>query len=305
MPFLSAPSTTPAPIRLLCMGESGTGKTGSLISLAEAGFTLHILDLEAKAEDLLRTIIHDAVQSGKWSAAKAAAVLSRIEIEVAAESASFSGDQVKIKAPAALTAAGKILTAWGAAKLDRSHILVIDSFSRLSIYAANVIAKQVGHEPEFRDFRDIFNKLRPLLGYLTAWQEQFVGTGEQFDCHVIVLTHVNMYEVRRKTGEKVKAGAVKVDETEVIDTRIYPKAIGQALSPDIPAFFNSMLVYKAARNKPGSRVIQLLADDMTPVKTPAISFAEKMKQLPVETGLAAYFAACNAAPSAPSDPGTK
>jgi hypothetical protein len=278
------------------MGESGTGKTGSLISLADAGFTLHILDLEAKAEDLIRTIVHDAVESNKWTAARAAACLSSIEIEVAAETPAFSGDQVKIKTPQALKRAGEILTAWGAAKFDRSHIIVIDSFSRLSIYAANVIAKQVGHEPEFRDFRDIFNKLRPLLGYLTAWQEQYEGSGEQFDCHIIVLTNVNMYEVRRKTGEKTKVGAAKVDETEVIDTRIYPKAIGQALSPDIPAFFNSMLVYRAARNKPGSRVIQLLADDMTPVKTPAISFAEKTKQLPVETGLATYFAACNATP---------
>lgn len=298
MPFLSAPASTPAPIRLLCMGESGTGKTGSLISLAEAGYTVHILDLEAKAEDLLRTIIHDAVASGKWTAARAAEVLGRIEIEVAAEAAAFAGDQVKIRKPQALAQAGKILTTWGAARFDRSHVIVIDSFSRLSVYAANVVAGQTGHEPEFRDFRDIFNKLRPLLGYLTAWQEQYVGSGEQFDCHIIVLTHINLYEVRRKTGEKVKVGAVKVDETEVIDTRVYPKAIGQALSPDIPAFFNSMLVYRAARNKPGSRVIQLLADDMTPVKTPAIHFAERQKQLPVETGLAAYFAACNACATA-------
>jgi hypothetical protein len=62
----------------------------------------------------------------------------------------------------------------------------------------------------------------------------------------------------------------------------------------MPAFFNSMLVYRTAVNKPNERVIQLQADEMTPVKTPAISFAKKNKTLPVESGLATYFAACNA-----------
>src|SRR5262245_21423933 len=47
MPQLSAPSKTTI-TKMLVIGDSGTGKTGALASLARAGYKLHILDLDNK-----------------------------------------------------------------------------------------------------------------------------------------------------------------------------------------------------------------------------------------------------------------
>ena len=292
MPFLSESPESPSPIRLLCMGESGMGKTGSLLSLAEAGFILHILDLEAKAEALFRTLLHGNPRAQN--------ILSRIDIEVASEQISFAKDKPKVSKPAAFERAGEILGQWGDQRFGPSHVLVVDSFSKLSEYAGNAIAKLKGHEPVFQDYPEIFARLNPLLDLLTGYDPVLVGTGSQLDCHVIVLTHVNMYEVRQKTGNKTTVGKVSIDETVVVDTKFFPKAIGQALSPKIPTYFNSMLMYGTARNKPGERVIKLLADDMTPIKTPAVQFAKDRKQLSIETGLAEYFRACGAIPPTPA-----
>lgn len=295
---MSESDETRAPMRLLCIGESGSGKTGSLLALAEAGFILHILDADHKARDLFDTILIDRVTTGSLSKESANSIRSRIDIEAVGELMSVdSKGKPKIKGePKAFSHAGEILGAWGEQKFDRSHIIVIDPFSKLSEYCANVIAKLKGHDPVFQDYPDIYNRLRPMLELLTSWNENYINTGEQLDCHVIVLTHINLYEVRKATGEKTKAGKITVDETAVIDTIVYPSAIGQALSPKIPTYFNSMLVYRLSKVKHGERLIQLLASDMTPVKTPAISFAKTQKTLPVETGLAAYFAACGAKP---------
>ena len=57
------------PIKGLVLGNSGAGKTGSLASLAKAGYHFHIIDYD-KGTNILRNILREDGQA-----------LNRIEVE--------------------------------------------------------------------------------------------------------------------------------------------------------------------------------------------------------------------------------
>jgi hypothetical protein len=40
--------------KILLLGDSGSGKTGSLVSLALAGYSIKIIDFDAQAEEVIR-----------------------------------------------------------------------------------------------------------------------------------------------------------------------------------------------------------------------------------------------------------
>lgn len=276
MPFLSAESPR-EPVRLLLLGNSGAGKTGSLLSLAKAGYTLHILDTDRKAADLFRSLCQEPE------------VLARIEIEQVFERMEISrgtGKKAKIKGePKAFERSFDTLDRWLKADFDKSHVIVIDSFSALSKYAGSVAAFLNNRDtPIFQDFPAAFALLRPFLEMITAFS---AGDKDTFQCHVIVIAHLNYYEVKQKTGEKITVGKTRVDEVQTIDTIVYPKSVGQALSPEIPTYFNSMLYVAPLSAGSARRVIHTIPEGLVPVKTPVQGLP---RTLPVESGLAAYFA---------------
>lgn len=277
MPFLSLDSPR-EPARLLLMGNSGAGKTGALLSLAAAGYTLHILDTDRKAADLFRSLTSDPE------------ILSRIDIEqvierLEARRVPGEGRRARIKGePKAFERCFEIIDAWLKEGFDKQHIVVLDTFTALSKYAGSVAARINQRDvPIFQDYPAAFAMLRPFLEMITAFE---AGSLETFQCHVIVNAHLNYYEVKQKTGEKITVGRVKVDETQTIDTLVYPKSIGQGLSPEIPTFFNAMLYVAQRSTNDAKRVIYTVPEGLVPVKTPVQGLP---RTLPVESGLATYF----------------
>jgi hypothetical protein len=74
---------------------------------------------------------------------------------------------------------------------------------------------------------------------------------------------------------------------------VIPQGVGQKLSPKIPQYFPSYVRYK---NVGGKRVIQLNSDPMIDLANPRPD-AFKDKTLPIETGLAEFFAALKGQPA--------
>lgn len=97
-------------------------------------------------------------------------------------------------------------------------------------------------------------------------------TSDDFATNVIVIGHVSFKEI-----DGVTKG--------------YPVGIGQALSPLIPTYFPSYVLYQ---NKGGKRTIQTSSTPLLDLANPAPMKMEK--SYPIETGLASFFEALRPPP---------
>ena len=141
-------------------------------------------------------------------------------------------------------------------------ILVIDSLTFLSNSA---MAWAEIFKPS-KDRRQIFGEAQRAV-------ESMIGllTSEHFRTNVIVISHVAYVE--RDDG--IKKG--------------YPTAVGQALSPKLPAYFNSVaLAETVGTGDKVQRTIRTAPTTLIDLKNPA-SF-KMAPQLPIDTALATFFA---------------
>jgi hypothetical protein len=94
-------------------------------------------------------------------------------------------------------------------------------------------------------------------------------TGDSFETNVIVISHVKYMDMPDGT----KKG--------------FPTSVGQALSPTIPRYFNTVALVERLGSQ---RVIRLANSSFIDLANPA-SFKLKEATLPIETGLATLFKA--------------
>lgn len=243
------------------MGDSKSGKTGSLASLVFAGYTLRILDYDNGLDTLAQVI-----------RAKDPKLLEKVEFRTLRDErmAGPMGSMVK-GTPRAFTDGLKLLDRWKYDNVDlgtpsewgSDTICVIDSLTFMSDSAWNFREPLV---PRSRDgkydvravYKDAQDSVEGVLALLT---------GEAFQTNVIVISHVRYVD----NPDGTKKG--------------YPSAVGAALSPTIPRYFNSVAL--ALTGPGGKRQIQTAATAMIDLANPA-SF-KMLPTLPIETGLATFF----------------
>jgi len=281
--------TQSPPIKLLLIGDSSSGKTGALASLAAAGFHLRIIDTD-KGISILVNYLSDS--QSPYVKANPSAIENVEAVQVSDPLRSANGVLVPKKAEG-WQRITKLLMDWedGETKLGPvsswgpQDILVIDSLSGLSSLALNfhlmlngVLGKNRTQNESRRDMGATQNYLRSLLELLAD---------EGVKCNVIVISHI--------TTVTEAGGAPKVEEGKFegpVPTG-YPSAIGRALSPHIPRWFNNMLVVRATQV--GTRTVhkifttsQNLGSQIVSAKTAA---PLKVKgEYGVENGLAEFFA---------------
>lgn len=216
MPALS--TTTPIPpIKGLILADSGLGKTGSLASLAQAGFNLKLFDADAN-HGILIHILKDNPDA-----------LARIEANTFRDhlkinSSGFPDGDPKgwsdfLKAFDKWPDGGKA-TDWGS-----DTIIVIDTLTALgkaALYRAQKIDSKFGRLPEIQHYHTAMVQLEGLLGNLSS---------DNISCHVLILTHINY--VNNELGAMFGL----------------PMAIGDKLSPKVPMYFNTMLTIKRTGKK--------------------------------------------------------
>lgn len=240
-------------VKLLLIGDSGTGKTGSIASLVKAGYNVRMLDFDNGWESLAAAIRRTCPDR-----------LSSVEVEPLRDRYK-SGPLGPIidGAPRAFTKGLGLLDKWSdgtkPGEWGAESILVIDSLTFLSDSA---YAWADALNPSAKDKRQIYGAAQEAIEHVLA-----LLTGPSFNTNVIVTAHIRYIDL--PDGTK----------------RGYPTAVGQALSPTIPRYFNSVA---ACNTEPGGkRTIKTLSTALIDLKNPR-SF-EMKASLPIEDGLATFF----------------
>jgi len=234
--------------KLIYLGDSGSGKTGSLASLLDAGYSFRILDMD-NGLDSLKAF-------GKREH------FPRVEFVTIRDKYKSSKTGPKIDGtPKAFVEAMDTLTEWSAVE-DPKCILVLDSLSALG-RAAYAWANNMN--PTAKDKRQIYgaamNAVEDVLAMLT---------GESLRMNVIVITHVKYDDGDEGTGKG------------------FANAIGKALGPVIPRYFNTMIMAeKSGSGDNIKRKIKTMPTNLVDLKLPVPGIP---KELPLETGLATIFA---------------
>jgi len=252
MPSLDQMTASPV-IKLLLIGDSGTGKTGGHASLVKAGYDLRLLDLDAGWESLAAAIRRTCP-----------ARLNSVYVESFRDKyKATAAGPVLDGSPTAFIRAIGLLQKWGdlgdPSTWGPRTILSIDSLTFLSDSAFNWARAM---NPTAKDQRQIYGAAQDAVEHVLA-----IITGASFNTNVIVTSHIRFIDL--PDGTK----------------RGYPTSVGQALSPTIPRYFNS--VAQCVTRPGGARTIQTVSTALIDLKNPA-SFA-MAKELPIETGLATFF----------------
>lgn len=189
-------------VKLIYIGDSGTGKTGSLASLVADGFAFKILDLDNGLDYMLNEVRRQN-HSDK---------LKNIEYETYRDKYGVNGVKGQ---PKAFTDSLKKLTEWSDIH-DPNTICVIDSLSALG--RAAFAWAQFGN-PTSKDPRQWYHAAQQAVENVIS-----LITDKDFEMNVVVISHVNYKEVT----EGVHKG--------------YANAIGSALGPTIAKYFNTLVL---------------------------------------------------------------
>lgn len=236
--------------KLIYIGDSSTGKTGSLVSLLAEGYKFKILDMDngldtlvqfAKREcpDKLANVEYETYRD-KYKATKAGPIISG--------------------PPRAFTEALAKLTEWSEIS-DPNTIFVLDS---LSAYGRAAFQWARGMNPTSRDPRQWYHAAQQGVEDTLA-----MLTSSEFRMNVIVISHVNYKEV----SEGVNKG--------------YANAIGTALGPVIPRYFNTLILAESSgAGKNVRRKIKTLPTGIIDLKCPS---PKVEAEYPLESGMAQIF----------------
>lgn len=265
MPSLSSHQSN-SYTKLLMAGDAMSGKTGALVSLVAAGFKLRILDFDNKLDILKEMVLRECPDK-----------IENVEF-VTLRDKRKAGPQGPVLdgAPKAFPTAMKLLDHWKYEGVDLGKpsewgpdcILALDSLSRLcdAAYDFNeaVMPAKLAADP------------RAIYGAAQDATESVLATltSEAFQTNVIVIAHVLYMELPDGT------------------TKGFPQGVGQKLSPKIPQYFPSYVLFQ---NKGGKRKFITTSTPLVDLANPAPF--KVAKEYSIETGLAELFAALRDPPA--------
>lgn len=248
-------------VKLLLLGDAKSGKTGSLVSLVKAGYKLRILDMD-NLLDILAKLIREQCPE----------MISNVEFRTLRDKRKMTPAGPVIDGqPKAFIDAIKMMDRWKYGEVDlgipsewgSDYILVLDSLSRFcdAAYDFREPLTPRGKSGEY-DQRATYGDAQDAVENTLA-----ALTSQSFATNVIVIAHGQYMDL--PDGTK----------------KIFPQGVGQKLSPKIPQYFPNYVRY---RNQGGKRTIQLESDAMIDLANANPS--SMPKTLPIDTGLADFFA---------------
>lgn len=244
-------------VKLLFIGNSGSGKTGALTSLVKAGYKLRIIDLDSGLDALINHVKDECQDK-----------LNAIEFQTFRDQMKMTPQGPKVRgAPASYMNTLTALEKWPDDNSDPSTwgadtILVLDSLTNAG-RAAFQWARATN--PTSKDPRQWYKAAQDLIEDLIANL-----TSDSFATNVIVISHIEMTET--STGM----------------TKGYASSIGKALGPKLPRFFNTMILSETSGSgKAVKRRLKTFPTAMIDLKNPAPMRIEA--EYPIETGMADIF----------------
>lgn len=242
-------------MKLLLMGDSGTGKTGSLASLAATGMKIRVLDLDNK---LASGILPQAVMR------TCPDKIGNIDYEAIRDKYKGSAlGPIFDGVPQTFTKSLQLMDKWSDGTSPKTWgpdtVFVLDSLTFFSDAAFNwASAMNAGSKDPRQWFYTAQSAVEKTLAQLTS---------EEWNVNVIVICHVSW--------QNRPDGTMKG----------YPASVGKALGPQIPSYFDNMVICQTGSGN--KRTIQTIPTAMIDAKN-AASFTMP-PTLPIETGLAEVF----------------
>lgn len=266
MPALSSHQSSRT-TKLLFLGESGSGKTGALASLAAAGYNLRILDLD-NGLDVLANLLSSPSNNYPSDA------ISRVHYITITDKMTAKAGKVYPASAKVWEKSMNLLCEWKDDDVNYGHIstwteqevLVIDSFTMLSEAALRYILAINGRsasQPQLQDWGAAQSLIKSCIEMLYD---------DNIKCNVIVNCHIKY--IGEENGPQ----------------RGLPYTLGQALPPIIGRYFNSTLMAKSVGQ--GANVKRKILTNTTGTVELKNTAPMKVKpEYPLETGLADYFQA--------------
>lgn len=242
------------PIKMLLMGDAGSGKTGSLFSLAQAGYTLWLVDFD-NGGDILRNLSKTAPITR-----------DRIDIETFRDSYQILGGKPSPKTANSWMKACQYIEKIYKT-LSKDDVLVIDSLSMAGKAALRWVLQMNGRltmHPQLQDWGEAQNLIESMVGMLTD---------DDIHANVICTAHIKWLEDSQ--------GAIE---------RGFPDAPGRALSPVLGRYFNHQLAVSTVGDGKGLK----RSIHTSPIKNLELKNANPAvvkDSYPLASGMAEYFAA--------------
>lgn len=252
-------------VKLMYIGDSGSGKTGSLVSLVKAGYKLRILDMD-NGLDVLSSYIKHECPDKLGNVSYITERDSYTEGPVYANG-TIVGKGPVCKSPRAYVNALKHLEKWDddsiPAEWGPDTVFVVDSLTSLG-RAALEWAR--GMNPSAKDGRQWYGTAQASLENVLSKL-----TSAEFNTNVIIISHI------------------KWDEDDLGNRRKgYASSVGAALGPIIPRYFNTLVLAETdGQGKNTKRRIKHAATGLIDLKVPSpFKFDDP---LPLETGMNDLF----------------
>lgn len=260
-------------VKGLYLGDPGSGKTGSLVSLVKAGYKLAVFDLD----NLIGPLAQQVRQQCPDKIKNVHVQTFTDKMQGSQTPVTMIGNSMRVLpftsgTPEAFTKCLGQLSRWKAGeedlgdpgKLGPDWIVVVDSLTNLAqaafryAYAMNPAGK------EGQTFYGIAQAM--VLNTIQLLFSAQMGT------NVLVLAHIDYRE----------------NEVEIL--KGFPRTIGAALNSQIGGYFNCILrAVATGQGKNVTRVIRTNPDGIVDLKNP-VSFKVE-NELPLNTGLATFFEA--------------
>lgn len=283
------------PVRLLLSGFPGSGKTGALACLANAGWKLRIIDMDGNYDILAHLCNKDTdvdIVSLEDPLRMGSRTMAPDGIPTAFINADKMLDRWRYKAPD-----GEQWTDLGASReWGPDHIVVLDGLTGLSSacwYRAIVLTGSSSTGDQRRVYQVAADEQLAFIRRLTNPRNKF---------HFICISHLKLVgpqDIGRQDDEAVRE--FKKFAAEAIPTRLYPTAIGRQLSQQFAGEFPTHV--RALTEDVGGKIRRSLCYLPTPevdLKVPVAPEAIKsLGKLEAADGLLKILAALGHSPPTP------
>ena len=272
-------------VRVMIVGYPGSGKTGALCCLADAGFKIRVIDFDGNYDPLLKftsegglhnidiVTLEDKMRGGPKCVETSGIPTAFAEGLRMAKHWKYkhpvTGDEVDLGAT----------KDWG-----RDHILVVDSGTGCGRAAFRRTVAINNRTP--MNTRDSDWGL--AMGDQDKFMEMLTSTENRF--HVIVNFHLKIIGPRDvRKGDSDLTKELKEQVAQLVPHRLFPSALGHALPQTIAEHFPTVLLAESEcrQGKVKRKLITLPRPELD-LKVPA---PEMPAILPLETGLLTVFEA--------------
>lgn len=271
------------PVRLLLVGFPGSGKTGSLASLVNAGFKMRMIDFDGNYEPLIQHILP--------------ARLGNLDIVHLSDDYFISKGPVEnVGIPRAFSNAFSLMDEWKYKDADGTEvnlgksknwgpdtIVVLDGLTGLNDAAMNRSRKM-----QNKTLMDTADRTYNLaMAEELAFIKKFTSNYNGF--HSITLSHLKMVgpkDVRK--GDTDIAKDIKEQVNALIETKYYPNVLGWGMPQQIGGEWPAILL--AEKKTIGNKVHRYIKDVSgaeLDLKFPAM--AALPDKLSIETGMLEVF----------------